>query len=66
MDPEHIPILVNLGVGGVTLYLYFRLFEYTKILTEELRQTRQEQWELIVELVGRERAESVRSRINGA
>lgn len=65
MNPEHIPILINTGIGGVMLYLYFRLFEHLKSLTEELRQTRQEQWELIVELVGHERAASVRSRVNG-
>lgn len=66
MDPEHVPILINLGIGGVTLYLYLRLFEYVKTLTAELRQSREEQWELIKDLVGADRAAEVRRRVNGS
>lgn len=66
MDPEHIPSLLNLGVGGVTLYLYLRLFTHVTLLTEELRQAREEQWELIKDLVGADRAAEVRRRINGS
>lgn len=59
MDPEHIPILINLGVGGVLLFLYLRQEERLIKLTDELADVRREQWALIVTLVGEDRAHEI-------
>lgn len=54
MDPEHIPILLNMGIGGVLLWLYLRQLETVKALQEELTEVRRAQWQLLVSLFGEE------------
>lgn len=59
MDPEHIPVLINMGIGGVLLFLYMRQSQQVSALQEELNEVRHAQWELIVSLFGEERAVSI-------
>lgn len=64
MDPEHIPIILNLGTSGILLYLYMHQMAVVKAMQEELRQVREEQWNFIVTLVGQDAANSIKSRRN--
>lgn len=56
MDPEHIPIILNMGIGGVLLYLYIRQEGRLMSLQAELTEVRRSQWALLVSLFGEEHA----------
>jgi hypothetical protein len=62
MDPEHIPIIINAGIGGVLLWLYVRQSAQVAELQRQLEVVRQEQWQLIVTLVGQEAADDLKLR----
>lgn len=59
MDPEHIPILLNAGIGGVLLWLYVKQEGLVRELLRQLEVMRQEQWALLVTLVGEENAKQL-------
>lgn len=62
MDPEHVPILVNVGLGGVMLWLYVRLFAQVVELLAQLREVREQQWQLLITLIGEEAAQALSKR----
>lgn len=62
MDPEHIPILINAGIGGVLLWLYNRQSGQVAELLAQLKEVRDQQWRLIVALIGEDAAKDIGPR----